>query len=256
MAGKMPLVDKLLTIRDEKGAGFFLLLDPDRLEGSRLARMAETAAECGVDAILAGGSYIACHDYEERMAELKRASSLPVIIFPGNSRQVTRHADGLLFLSLVSGRNPTYLIEEQVRGAPLIKSYGLEPIPTAYMLIESGKVTSVQYISDTVPIPRDKIDIAMAHALAARYMGMKMVYLEAGSGADMPVPEEMITSVADYCNLPVIVGGGIRRPQEAASRVAAGASFVVIGTRLEYEDDPRFMMEMAEAIHSSVRTPI
>ena len=256
MAGKMPLVDKLLTIREEKGAGFFLLLDPDRLEGRRLARMAERAAECGVDAILAGGSYIACHDYEERMAELKRASTLPVILFPGNSRQVTRHADGLLFLSLVSGRNPTYLIEEQVRGAPLIKSYGLEPIPTAYMLIESGKVTSVQYISDTVPIPRDKTDIAMAHALAARYMGMKMVYLEAGSGAAMPVPEEMITSVADYCNLPVIVGGGIRRPQEAASRVAAGASFIVIGTRLEYEDDPRFMVEMAEAIHSSVKTPI
>jgi len=239
-----------------RGAGFFLLLDPDRVGSSRLVRMAEMAAECGVDAILAGGSYIACHDYEERMAGLKQASSLPVILFPGNSRQVTRHADGLLFLSLISGRNPTYLIEEQVRGAPLIKSYGLEPIPTAYMLIESGKVTSVQYVSDTIPIPRDKTEIAMAHALAAKYMGMKTVYLEAGSGAALPVTEEMITSVADYCGLPVIVGGGIKTPQEAASRVAAGASFIVIGTRLEYEDDPRYMAEMAEAIHSSIKTPI
>jgi len=252
----MPLFEQLLKTREEKGAGFFLLLDPDRVGGSRLVQMTEMAAACGVDAILAGSSYIACHDYEERMAKLKQASTLPVILFPGNSRQVTRHADGLLFLSLISGRNPTYLIEEQVRGAPLIKSYGLEPIPTAYMLIESGKVTSVQYVSDTVPIPRDKTEIAMAHALAARYMGMKTVYLEAGSGAQWPVPEEMISAVADYCGLPVIVGGGIKTPQEAASRVAAGASFIVIGTRLEYEDDPSFMTEMADAIHSSIRTPI
>jgi phosphoglycerol geranylgeranyltransferase len=252
----MPLFEQLLKTRDEKGAGFFLLLDPDKVGSGRLVQMAEAAAVCGVDAILAGSSYVACHDYEDRLAELKKASSLPVILFPGNSRQVSRHADGLLFLSLISGRNPTYLIEEQVRGAPLIKSYGLEAIPTAYMLIESGKVTSVQYVSDTIPIPRDKTDIAMAHALAARYMGMKTVYLEAGSGALQPVPEEMVSAVADYCGLPVIVGGGIRTPGEAAARVAAGASFIVIGTRLEFENDTGLMAEMADAIHANVKTPI
>jgi putative glycerol-1-phosphate prenyltransferase len=252
----MLLLDKLLRIKEEKGAGFFLLLDPDRIDGRRLIRMAEAAAASGVDAILAGSSFVACHDYDTRMETLKRASELPVILFPGNSRQVTPHADGLLFLSLISGRNPTYLIEEQVRGAPLVKSYGLESIPTAYMLIESGAVTSVQYVSDTIPIPRDKSDIAMAHALAARYLGMKLVYLEAGSGAALPVPEEMVSSVADYCSLPVIVGGGIRRPEEAASRVQAGASFVVVGTRLEYENDMRYMTELAEAVHCRIKTPI
>jgi putative glycerol-1-phosphate prenyltransferase len=256
MAGNMLLFEQLLKTKEEKGAGFFLLLDPDKVGRNRLVNMAEMAVRCGVDAILAGSSFVACHDFDIRMAELKKASALPVILFPGNSRQVTRHADAVLFLSLISGRNPTYLIEEQVRGAPLVKSYGLESIPTAYLLIESGAITSVQYVSNTVPIPRDKYDIAMAHALAARYMGMKTVYLEAGSGAAMPVPEEMITAVADYSELPVIVGGGIRRPEDAASRVSAGASFVVIGTRLEYENDSRYMSEMAEAIHSSVKTPI
>ena len=252
----MPLLEQLLKIKEDRGAGFFLLLDPDRVDGKRLAKMAEAAAVCGVDAILAGSSFVACHDFDARMAALKNASTLPVILFPGNSRQVSRHADGLLFLSLVSGRNPNYLIDEQVRGAPLIKSYGLEPIPTAYMLIESGSMTSVQFISNTQPIPRDKTDLAMAHALAARYMGMKMVYLEAGSGASLPVPEEMIAGVSDYCELPVIVGGGIRRPEEAASRVAAGASFIVIGTRLEYESDTSYMCDLADAIHGSVKSPI
>jgi len=252
----MPLFERLLEIKEEKGAGFFLLLDPDRVDGKRLIRMAEAAAVSGVDAILAGSSFVAGHDFDRRMETLKRASELPVIIFPGNSRQVTPHADGLLFLSLISGRNPTYLIEEQVRGAPLIKSYGLEAIPTAYMLIESGAVTSVQYVSDTIPIPRDKNDIAMAHALAARYLGMKLVYLEGGSGAALPVPEEMVAAVADYASLPVMVGGGIRRPEEAAARVEAGASFVVIGTRLEFESDMRYMAELAEAVHCKEKTPI
>jgi putative glycerol-1-phosphate prenyltransferase len=256
MAGIMPLFEKLLKIKEEKGAGFFLLLDPDRVDGGHLVKMADMAAKCGVDAILVGGSVISCDDFEARMAELKNASSLPVILFPGNSRQVSRYVDAVLFLSLISGRNPTYLIEEQVRGAPLIKSYGLEVIPTAYMLIESGAVTSVQSVSNTTPIPRNKVDIARSHALAAEYMGMKTVYLEAGSGAAMAVPGEMVSAVADYCELPVIVGGGIRRPEEAASRVEAGASFIVIGTRLEYENDIGCMSEMADAIHCSIKTPI
>jgi putative glycerol-1-phosphate prenyltransferase len=124
------------------------------------------------------------------------------------------------------------------------------------MLIESGSMTAVQYISGTQPIPRDKKDIAMAHALTANYLGMKMVYLEAGSGASQPVPEDMISAVAEYGGLPVIVGGGIRQLDEAAARVRAGASFIVIGTRLEFENDFGFISEMADAIHSSTRTPI
>lgn len=233
-----------------------MLLDPDRVPRDRMTAIADAAAGYGVDAILAGGSFMACEDFDSRIAALKKATTLPVILFPGNAQQLSRHADGLLFLSLISGRNPTYLIEEQVRGAPIIKSYDLEAIPTGYLLIESGAITSVQYVSGTVPIPHDKHDIAMAHALAARYMGMQMVYLEAGSGAVSPVPEEMIAAVADYCNLPVIVGGGIRRPEQAAARVRAGASFIVVGSRMEFEDDFGYMADMAEAIHVSARSMI
>jgi phosphoglycerol geranylgeranyltransferase len=252
----MPLLEHLLKIRDEKGAGFLLLLDPDRISRDRMTAVAEAAADYGVDAILAGGSFMACEDFDSRVAELKRATTLPVILFPGNAQQLSRHADGLLFLSLISGRNPTYLIEEQVRGAPIIKAYGLEAIPTGYLLIESGAITSVQYVSGTVPIPRDKNDIAMAHALAAQLLGMRMVYLEAGSGAVSPVPEEMIAAVADYCGLPVIVGGGIRRPEQAAARVRAGASFIVVGTGMEFQDDFGYMADMAEAVHVSMRSMI
>lgn len=252
----MPLLEQLLQTKQDKGAGFLVLLDPDRTGCGHLADMARLTEQCGADAILAGGSFIACPDYDRRMAELKREATLPVILFPGNSNQITRHADGVLFLSLISGRNPTYLIEEQVRGAPLIKTYGLETIPTGYMLIESGTVTTVQYVSGTTPIPRNKNDIAMAHALAAKYLGMKMIYLEAGSGADMAVPEEMITAVAEYCGLPVIVGGGIHRPEQAASRVKAGASFIVVGTHFENEPDPALMAEMADAVHVSAKSMV
>ncbi|MCK5126111.1 MAG: geranylgeranylglyceryl/heptaprenylglyceryl phosphate synthase [candidate division Zixibacteria bacterium] len=252
----MPLFEQLLNVRENKGAGFFLLLDPDRVEKSRLVDVSESAQAFGVDAILAGSSTVTASNYDARMAEIKRATELPVVIFPGSSGQVSKHADGILFLSLISGRNPNYLIEEQVKGAPLIKAYGLEPIPTGYMLIESGKLTSVQYVSGTLPIPRKKTDIAMVHALAANYLGMKMVYLEAGSGAELSVPEEMVTAVSEYCGLPVIVGGGIKNPDDASKLVAAGASFIVIGTRLEFENDFGFMSEMADAIHSSARTII
>lgn len=252
----MTLFEKLLKVKQDKGAGFFLLLDPDHGEIGHMVALAESASSCGVDAILAGSSLVTCADFHDRLAHIKRATTLPVILFPGNSTQISPHADGILYLSLISGRNPQYLIEEQVRGAPLVKEYGLEPIPTGYMLIESGKPTSVEYVSGTTPIPRDKADIARIHALAAGYMGMKMVYLEAGSGAMEPVPVETVAAVADYGNLPVVVGGGIRSPRQAEERVGAGASFIVIGNRLEGKPEPSFITDMADAIHTTVKTII
>jgi phosphoglycerol geranylgeranyltransferase len=172
-----------------------------------------------------------------------------VVIFPGSFAQITPDADAILFTSLISGRNPNYLIDEQVKGAPLVKQYGLEPIPTGYMLIESGALTSVQYISGTFPIPRAKTDIAVAHALAAQYLGMKMVYLEAGSGADKPVPPEMIRSVVSHIEIPVMAGGGISTPEQCAERIEAGASFVVCGNC--FENDPKHvcLQELAAAAH-------
>ncbi len=250
----MTLFERLLKIRQDKGAGFFLLLDPDRSDSGRMIALAESAASCGIDAILAGSSLVTGAAFHDHLAEIKRATTLPVILFPGNSTQISPHADGVLFLSLISGRNPQYLIEEQVRGAPLIREYGLEPIPTGYMLIESGRPTSVQYVSGTMPIPRTKPEIAKVHALAANCLGMKAVYLEAGSGAVESVPYDMTAAVAEYGGLPVIVGGGIKTPREAERQVQSGASFVVVGNRLEEKPDNHFIMEMAEAIHTGVPT--
>jgi phosphoglycerol geranylgeranyltransferase len=245
----MTYFDKLLAVRADKGAGFLLLLDPDRMDRNKLLEAAEAASGFGVDALLAGTSFVTRDGFTESLAEVKKVTDLPLILFPGNWGQVSPHADAILYLCLVSGRNPTYLIEEQVRGAPLIKEYGLEPIPTAYMLIESGTATAVQYVSGTQPIPRAKPEIAMVHALAARFMGMKMVYLEAGSGTAQPVPVEMVTAVVDYAGLPVMIGGGIRTPGDARQRVQAGASFVVLGTQMETVNDFGFLEEMADAVH-------
>jgi phosphoglycerol geranylgeranyltransferase len=176
-------------------------------------------------------------------------TSVPVIIFPGSYTQVTPEADAILFTSLISGRNPQYLIDEQVKGAPFIKRAGLETIPTGYMLVESGPLTSVQFISGSLPIPRNKADIACAHALAAQYLGMKLVYLEAGSGAEQAVPVEMVSAVADTVDIPLMVGGGLHSPEDCSSRIEAGAGFIVMGTRLERDRGLSLLRELTAASH-------
>ncbi len=215
--------------------------------------MAAAASEGGADAILIGGSLIMAPNFDEMVAAIRSAASIPCLIFPGSVMQISKHADAILFLSLVSGRNPSYLIGEQMKAAPHIRHLGLETIPTGYMLIESGRVTSVEFMSNTRPIPRDKNDIAKATALAAQYLGMKLIYLEAGSGAQHAVPLEMISAVSSYVNIPVIVGGGIRTPEAAAQCVNAGASFVVTGNVLEKDEGRSLIREFAEAIHNAAR---
>ena len=242
--------DFLLAVRERRGAAYLALLDPDRLSRSDLVRRAEACADNGVDALLVGSSLLLSRDFDGAVREVKRAVDLPVIIHPGDINQVTPHADALLFLSMISGRNPELLIGQQVKAAPLLKACDLEPIPTGLILVESGAVTTVEFVSNTKPLPRDKPDIAMAHALAAEYLGMRCVYLEGGSGAKMSVPEEMIRAVASYVSLPLIVGGGIRTPEAAAEKVRAGASFVVIGNALEQMRDPALIRELADAIHT------
>lgn len=240
----------LLDIARQKGSGYLALLDPDRLKIHQLVHLAVRCAEGGVDALLVGSSLLLSVTFDEVVAAIKKKVNLPVIIFPGGLGQICRHADAILFLSLVSGRNPHLLIGEQVRAAPMVKEFGLEPIPTGYILVESGQTTSIEFISNTRPIPRDKPDIAMAHALAAEYLGMKMVYLEAGSGARQPVPDEMIAAVRDYVSIPIIVGGGIRDPELARRKVEAGASFVVTGNILErVGESSNLIVEFSQAIH-------
>ncbi len=240
---------RLMSVKEQRGGGFLLLLDPDCVPEKTYVSLAEAAEGCGVDAILVGSSFMLNTNFAGAVSQIKGVTPLPVIVFPGSFAQVTPEADAILFTSLISGRNPNYLIDEQVRGAPLVKRFGLEPIPTGYMLIESGRQTSVQYISRTQPIPRSKHDIACAHALAAQYLGMRFVYLEAGSGADQPVPESMVRAVASYTDIPMLVGGGLTTPEECAVRIEAGASFIVIGNLLETDPKFTYITELARASH-------
>jgi phosphoglycerol geranylgeranyltransferase len=207
--------------------------------------------KAGVDGFLIGSSIILSASFERAVRAVKKAVRVPLIIFPNGSGMLSGAADAVLFTSLLSGRNPNLLIAEQVKAAPVIKAMGLEAIPTGYILIESGNLTSVCYMSNTMPIPRDKPEIAKAHALAAEYLGMKFVYLEAGSGASMPVPAETVRQVRKYITLPIIVGGGITDPSYARKIALAGASFIVVGNVLEKDSTGAMAKLFAQAIHSN-----
>jgi phosphoglycerol geranylgeranyltransferase len=246
----MTIYERLLETIQRRGAGFLVLLDPDRLPTERLADMAQKCAQNEVDALLVGSSLLLSLRFQEALEKIKKRIQLPLIIFPGNMSQISGHADAILYLSLISGRSPQHLIEQQVRAAPLIKEIGIEPISTGYLLVESGRLTSVQYMSGTLPIPRDKPDIAKAHALAAQYLGMKLLFMDAGSGAQQTVPDEMIQAVAAYVSLPVVVGGGIREPLVAQEKIRAGANFVVVGNAFEAGGEAGRLREFADAIHS------
>lgn len=245
----MNVQKKLFDVKEKRGAGYLVLIDPDKQEISEAVHLATLADQAGVDALLIGGSLLFTHLFDELIKEIKAECSLPVIIFPGSTRQLSPFADAILFLSLVSGRNPNYLISDHVFSAPIIKSMNLETLSTAYMFVEAGNVTSAQFLSDTKPLPREKPEIAMAHALAAEYLGMKLIYLEAGSGARCSVPENMISAIKSYSTLPMIVGGGIRTPEDAAAKVKAGASFIVTGNVLEQKKDLQLIKAFSQAIH-------
>ncbi len=235
-------------IIENKKAGYLVLIDPDVYEIEECTKLACEIERAGADAILLGGSLLT-KDLHPIAEHLKASTTLPIILFPGDSMHLTPQADAILYLSLISGRNPNYLIGEQVKAAPWIQQYNLEPIPTGYMLIDGGSRTTVEFMSGTVPIPRNKPDIAGTHALAAQYLGMEMVYLEAGSGAELPIPDNMISNVHSQIDIPLIVGGGIRSPDIAAQKVDAGASFIVTGNILEENCTYDFMKQFADAIH-------
>ena len=223
----------LIDTKERRGAGFLVLFDPDRSPYEEAAEQALRCSEAGVDALLIGTSLLMENRFHDYVEAVRAAVDIPVIIFPGERAQVTDKADAILFLSLLSGRNPEFIIGEQTRSAPLIKNMGLEAISTAYLLIDSGRITSVEFMSNTKPIPSDKPEITLAHAIAAEMFGMKLIYLEAGSGAATTVPDEMIRTVVNGVDIPVMVGGGIRNPETVAAKVDAGASFVVVGNHLE-----------------------
>ncbi len=232
----------------KQNAGYLVLIDPEACEVDKCAKLAHEVERAGADAILLGGSLLTI-DLHPIAAALKDETSLPIILFPGDSMHLTPHADAILYMSLISGRNPNYLIGEQVKAAPWIQRYDLEPIPTGYILIEGGNRTAVEFMSGTVPIPREKPNIAGPHALAAQYLGMQLVYLEAGSGAKFPIPNNMISTVKSQIEIPLVVGGGIRTPETATKKVNAGADFIVTGNILEKTGSFDLMKQFADAVH-------
>ncbi len=240
---------RLLKNLESSKALFFVLLDPDSDSAENIVQAGLMAARNGADAILLGGSFIGNPNFTTIALQLKKETSLPILLFPGGCSHVSGGPDAILFTTLISGRNPQYLIDEQVKGAILVKKFNMEAIPTAYMLVESGKTTAVEYISNTRPLPADKPAIAAAHALAAEMMGLRWVYLEAGSGAQNPVPLPMIQLVRHAVSMIVIVGGGIRTPQEARDRVNAGAHAIVVGNLFEVEKNEKIFKEFADAVH-------
>lgn len=224
-----------------------VLVDPDKFDSPK-ANLFFSSNKKHIDMVFVGGSLLEANRTEKVVAELKSIADCPVVIFPGSSMQIVPNADAILFLSLISGRNAEFLIGQHVQAAPLIYRLGIESIPTSYILVDGGKTTSVQYISQTIPVPADKPDIAAATALAGKYSGHQLVYLEAGSGALHAVPAEIVAEVAQKTQLPVIAGGGIRNAETAEKLVKAGAKAIVVGTL--YETNPDEIVRIAEKIHS------
>lgn len=238
-------------ICDRKAKGkksFAVLVDPDKVNDREVDRLTALAMEAGVDYIFVGGSLVVSGYLDTCVQRIKKNCSIPVILFPGSPGQITPSADALLYLSLISGRNPELLIGQHVISAPLVKRSGLEVMSTGYMVIDGGAATTVSYISHASPLPSDKPDIAVCTALAGEMLGMKLIYMDAGSGARKPVSEEMIGLVSSNINIPVIAGGGITDPERAYLQSKAGADIVVVGNAIE--KDSSLISEIAAAIHS------
>lgn len=210
-----------------------ILLDPDKVDLKNIENLIQKISESPATHIFIGGSLVLNNTIDEIILRLKKELTLSVVLFPGNPSQISTYADGILFLSLISGRNPDFLIEHQVKAAPILKKSNLEIISTGYILIESGNPTAVASVSKTIPLPRHNAEIAVDTALAGEFLGHKLIYLEAGSGAKLSVPLETISLVSKNLEIPLIVGGGIKSIQEIQDAYIAGADLVVIGTAFE-----------------------
>jgi phosphoglycerol geranylgeranyltransferase len=238
-----------LTDRSRKGKkSIAVLVDPDKVtDAGQLQHLINLASENLVDFFLVGGSLVTTTNMSEVVKQIKDNVSIPVILFPGNSMQIEPTADALLFLSLISGRNPELLIGQHVIAAPIIRNTKLEVIPTGYMLINSGKTTSVAYISNTTPIPDDKYSLAACTAMAGEMLGLQAIYMDAGSGAEKEISARMITTVKKSINVPLIIGGGINTKQKAFAALEAGADMIVIGNALEKH--PNLLIEISEKVY-------
>ncbi len=239
---------KIIENKKTNSKGFALLIDPDKQNSAQLLSIIEKAKKANVDYFFVGGSLLTNDSLDICLSTLKKESSIPVILFPGNAMQVNNKADGILFLSLISGRNADMLIGKQVITAPILKLSPLEILPTGYILIESGKPTTVSYMSNTTPIPYDKNTVAACTALAGEMLGLKIIFMDGGSGAQNPISEEMIKEVRDSIDIPLIVGGGISSGEKAIANCNAGADIIVVGNAIEKDED--LIIEISNAVHS------
>jgi len=251
---KKVIYESLLAKKAKGQRSFVVLIDPDNVNAAKLDELTALAVGAGVDYLLVGGSLVISNHLDEVVQHIRRNCPIPVILFPGTPAGVSRYADGLLYLSLISGRNPELLIGQHVISAPAVRKSGLEIISTGYMVIDGGAPTTVSYISNATPIPADKNEIALCTAMAGEMLGMKLIYMDAGSGARYPIREEMIACVARNIEVPLVVGGGIRDPEKAYRNCKAGADILVVGNAIE--KDPGLIREMAAAVHSVPLEPI
>jgi len=227
---------------------FAVLIDPDKCKGEELTHFLSLVKVAEPDFIFVGGSLTS--ELSDTVIEsIHKHCTIPAVLFPGSATQIAHKADAMLFLSLISGRNPDFLIGQHVISAPFIKKSGIETIATGYILVESGTTTAVEYMSNTRAIPREKTGIAVATAIAGELLGNKLIYLEAGSGAQQAVPSEMITAVKANISIPLIVGGGLRTKEDIQNALQAGADIIVVGNILETA--PESMIEFAKIIRET-----
>ncbi|MCB0547312.1 MAG: geranylgeranylglyceryl/heptaprenylglyceryl phosphate synthase [Phaeodactylibacter sp.] len=253
MGDKGQIFQRMQAARQTGRKCLAILIDPDKATAHHLERVVQLGMEAGVDFFLVGGSLVVKDELARCLSFIRQQCTIPTILFPGSPMQIDEQADALLFLSLISGRNAELLIGQQVISAPHLYHSSLEVISVGYMLIDGGVPTTVSYMSNTLPIPADKPDIALATALAGEMLGLKTLYLDAGSGARQPVSEAMISKVRKYTTAPLIVGGGIRKPERAWASASAGADVIVVGNAVEKSAE--LLTEMAEAVHSSHTGP-
>ena len=244
----MNIYNQILADKKEGKKSFALLIDPDKQDKSELISVIKKAEQAKTDYFFVGGSLLTNDSLDSCLTTLKENSDIPVVLFPGNAMQVNDKADGILFLSLISGRNAEMLIGRQVITAPILKQSSLEVLPTGYMLIDSGKPTTVSYMSNTTPIPAEKNSVAACTAVAGEMLGLKLIFMDGGSGAQNPISEEMITEVSKSVDTPLIIGGGISSGEKAAANCKAGADIIVVGNAIE--KDENLIIEIAAAVHN------
>ncbi len=237
----------LLKARQLGSKKLAVLIDPDKMRLGKLDQIIDLSVRGKVDYFFIGGSLLVNSQLDQCLQMIRKRCQIPLILFPGNSYQLSYHADAILFLSLVSGRNPDLLIGQHVIAAPYLKLSPLEVLPTGYMLIDGGVGTTVQYMSNTSPIPANKSDIAVCTAMAAEMLGLKLLFMDAGSGAMQPISSELIAAVRGAISIPLIVGGGIKSAEKVKENLAAGADVIVIGNAFEH--DPSLMIDIAATIH-------